>query len=171
MTVAEKDIETLVLDDDHRDMKMLHDRIAELGLEKISLVTTIKGLKEKLNPNVRVLVVDIRLSDIDVDDEGKFIENGADVMRYARQRNPGIYVIAISGQVTEEIFIQLINNKVDWFIKKKMGQGFIDELIEQIKIGREAVALRDAILEHAIQSNIRIENRRKLRENDTGAMD
>lgn len=169
----EKDIETFVLDDNQEDIKLLHDRITELGIENIFLFTRINELRRKLNQNVRVLVIDIRLNDIDVDEEegGKFLENGADVMKYVRRKNPGAYVIVISEQVTEDIWIELINNKADWFIKKKPSISFIDELIEQIKIGKQAVMLRDAILEHAQQSTDRIENRRKQRNNnDTGRL-
>lgn len=172
--IEERDIETFVIDDDKHDMRILQDRINKLGLDKICLFARIRELKEKLNPNVRVLVVDIRLNDIDVDEdnEGGFIENGAQLMNYTRRKNPGIYVIAMSGQASEDILIELINNKVDYFIKKGTGFGYIDELIRQIQIGKEKVALRDAILEYATQSTNRIENRRKNRDrNDTGPMD
>lgn len=157
--MEEKDIETFILEDDNDMHMLLKPILTDEGLEKVKLFRHSWELIKEINPKVRVFVIDWRLVNEEI--------NGVDVIRICRDKSPGCYVIGISQYTNEDMLIDLIRVKVDWFIKK--NNNYLYELIEEIKNGIKIVSKRDELMANALEIYNRIDKKRKKRMDDAGS--
>lgn len=160
MNVKDEEIETAIVEDDLDTRTWIEEKLREYEIGNYFLFADSTSFLLYLNPKTKILVVDFRL------DEGR---TGMDVMREARANNPSIYVIVISGHVSEDVVIDFLNAKADWFIKKTRPD-FFDALAVAILEGKAIVKKRDAIVNEILKPVERITEKEKRRkQNDTGA--
>ncbi len=124
----------LVLDDEPGIMLLCKRLLTRAGFETLAFTEPRKAMAELESRKVDLLLVDIRMPDVD----------GFDVIAHAQQSQPDIAVLVMTGFGTVETAIRALRQGVDGLVLKPFEQG--DELIAA---ARQALAdnqkKRDAV--------------------------
>jgi DNA-binding NtrC family response regulator len=117
-------IAVLILDDDKNDLEFIGNALRQNGIINYHLFTSDQDFMAKLTENMHILVLDHNLKG----------PTGLDVMKMAMDRNPNVFVIAISGVDNAQLVIDYYDNGCRGFILKSRPD-YLEKLVQYVKKG------------------------------------
>ncbi|HEY4288279.1 MAG TPA: response regulator [Puia sp.] len=118
-------IATLILDDDRDMLMFIEDALKENHITNYHLFQEDASFLEKIGENMHILVIDHHLN------AGL---TGLDVMARAIEKNPNVFVIAMSGTSDPQLIVDYLNGGCNRFILKER-KDYLHKLVEYIKAG------------------------------------
>lgn len=111
-----------VVDDNEVDLEFIM-RYLQSDTFDIKCFTNPIELKDALNEDVSMVITDIKMDNYDI-----YIS-----VNEIKDRFPGIYIIAMSGYLSLEIYERLIDCHV-WYVVDKNKAGWLDDLKRKVEL-------------------------------------
>ena len=139
---VEKQLKVLLIEDSENDMKLICREIKKAGYDvHLSWIQNIDELKVVLeNPNFDVIISDFNLSKC----------NGFDTLNFIQKTSNDIPFILASGQISEDIAVQVLKSGANDYIMKDKLQRLvpsIERAINDIIVKREHKQAQVALIE------------------------
>ena len=117
-TVCRKRV--LIADDNVEFLEILAILLAKQGFDVTKVRNGSHAYEKILKHEYDLVVLDVRMPKM----------NGIEAVRAIRERNPGVYILIISGEATREEITDALEYGADRFLAKPLG---IKRLIEEIQ--------------------------------------
>ena len=118
-------IVTLILDDDTDMLELIEAALKDAGIKNYKLFYSDAEFIEVLSENMHILVIDHTLN---------ATVSGLDVMKRAIQKNPSVFVIAMSGNNDSKLVVEYLNEGANRFILKNEPD-YLELLVRFVRQG------------------------------------
>lgn len=123
-------IVTFVLDDHPLVLTVIDNEFKKAGIDNYRLFDNPEQFLSQMNENVHIAVIDYLLGDSAM--------NGVEVCKKLLEKNPRCYIIIMSGQVSIDVVIDMLNAGAKKYVAK-WKKNYESEVVEFVRTGIKTI--------------------------------